>query len=84
MIFTLVGRWASLHPSLLLNHHIQHPVIEDRLARLRQRDCPPSDFRRCVRTISQLMVPSVTANLLTLPIEVETPMEMTTGRGLER
>jgi len=84
MIFTLVRRWASLHPSLLLNHHIQHPVIEDRLARLRQRDCPPSDFRRCVRTISQLMVPSVTANLLTLPIEVETPMEITTGRRLER
>ena len=84
MIFTLVRRWASLHPSLLLNHHIQHPVIEDRLARLRQRDCPPSDFRSCVRAISQLMVPSVTANLLTLPIEVETPMEITTGRRLER
>ena len=28
------------------------------------------------------MVPSVTANLLTLPVEVETPMEITTGRKL--
>jgi len=68
----------------ILNHQIQHPVIEDRLARMRQRDCPPPDFRRYVREISQLMVPSVTANLLTLPHEVETPMEITTGRRLQR
>ena len=84
MIFTLVRSWASLHSRLLLNHHIQHPVIDDRLARMRQRDCGTSDFRRYVREISQLMVPTVTANLLTLPVEVETPMEITTGRKLQR
>lgn len=69
---------------LPLNHQIQHPVIDDRLARIRQRECPTRDFRRCVREISQLMVPTVTAKLLTLPVEVETPMEITTGRKLER
>lgn len=51
---------------------------------MRQRDCPPGEFRRCVGEISHLMVPSVTANLLTLPVEVETPMEITTGRKLQR
>jgi len=67
-----------------VNHHIQHPVIDDRMARLRQRECTTSDFRRYVQEIAQLMVPAVTANLLTLPIQVETPMAMTTGRKLER
>jgi len=54
------------------------------MARLRQRDCSTSDFRRYVQEIAQLMVPAVTANLLTLPIQVETPMAITTGRKLER
>ena len=54
------------------------------MARLRQRECTTSDFRRYVQEIAQLMVPAVTANLLTLPIQVETPMAMTTGRKLER
>lgn len=67
-----------------MNHHIQHPVIDDRMSRLRQRDCPTSDFRRYVQEIAQLMVPAVTANLLTLPMQVETPLAITTGRKLER
>ena len=67
-----------------MNHHIEHPVIDDRLARLRSRDCPTAEFRRLVREISQLMVPTVTANFLTRPVEVDTPMEITTGRKLER
>ncbi|MCP5537147.1 MAG: uracil phosphoribosyltransferase [Akkermansiaceae bacterium] len=67
-----------------MNHPIQHPVIDDRMTRLRQRDCTTSDFRRYVQEIAQLMVPAVTANLLTLPVEVETPLAITTGRKLER
>jgi len=67
-----------------VNHHIQHPVIDDRMARLRQRECPTTHFRQYVQEISQLMVPAVTENLFTLPTEVETPLEITTGRKLER
>ncbi|MBT8044188.1 MAG: uracil phosphoribosyltransferase [Verrucomicrobiae bacterium] len=67
-----------------MNHHIQHPVIDDRMTRLRQRDCSTSEFRRYVQEIAQLMVPSVTANLHTLPVEVETPLAITTGRKLDR
>lgn len=54
------------------------------MARLRQRDCPTSEFRRYVQEIAQMMVPYVTENLFTLPVEVETPLEITTGRKLER
>ena len=71
MVLSLVAGTTFLHAVCTLNHHIQHPVIDDRLTRMRQRDCVSSDFRRYVREISQLMVPSVTANLLTLPVEVE-------------
>ena len=82
--FTLVGKVTQIHARVILNYHIQHPVIDDRLARLRHRDCPNPQFRQYVKEISQLIAPSVTENLLTLPVEVETPMEITTGRRLER
>lgn len=75
---------GQFHVHTILNHHIQHPVIDDRLARLRHRDCPTPEFRGYVKEVSQLMAPYVTENLLTLPVEVETPMEITTGRKLER
>ena len=67
-----------------MNQHIQHPVIDDRMARLRQCDCPTSEFRTYVREIAQMMVPSVTENLFTMSVEVKTPLEVTTGRKLER
>ena len=67
-----------------MNHPIQHPVIDDRMARLRQRDCPSSEFRKYVQEIAQMMVPAVTEDLFTLPVEVDTPLEITTGRKLER
>ncbi|MFK7911553.1 MAG: uracil phosphoribosyltransferase [Akkermansiaceae bacterium] len=67
-----------------MNQHIQHPVIDDRMTRLRQRDCPTSEFRTYVREIAQMMVPAVTENMFTLPVECETPLEITTGRKLER
>ena len=80
-IFTFTPSQGRL---AVVNHPIHHPVIDDRLAHLRQRDCPTSDFRRHVQEIAQLMVPAVTANLPTLPVEVETPLEITTGRKLAR
>ena len=54
------------------------------MARLRNHDCPTSEFRRYIQEIAQLMVPAVTSNLLTLPVQVQTPLEITVGRKLER
>jgi uracil phosphoribosyltransferase len=67
-----------------MNHHIQHPVINDRLASLRQKDCPTSEFRRYVQEIAQLMVPAVTADLGTQSIEVATPLQVTQCEQLAR
>ena len=67
-----------------MNHHIQHPVINDRLAKLRQKNCPTSEFRRYVQEIAQLMVPAVTADLETQAIEVTTPLQLTQCEQLAR
>lgn len=65
-----------------MNKLIDHPVINDRLARLRQKDCPTSEFRRYVQEIAQLMVPAVTDDLSTHPVEVTTPLATTQGKTL--
>lgn len=65
-----------------MNHLIEHPVIDDRMARLRQKDCGTSEFRRYVQEIAQLMVPAVASNLQTQNIEVETPLALTQGKEL--
>ena len=67
-----------------MNHCIQHPVINDRLASIRHKDCPPSEFRRYVQEIAQLMVPAVTADLGTQSIEVTTPLQVTQCQQLAR
>ena len=64
------------------NSLIHHPVIDDRMAKLRQQDCPTPQFRRYIQEISQFMVPAVTADLETKPIEVRTPIKTTTGQQL--
>lgn len=63
---------------------IQHPVINDRLARLRDCSCPTSEFRRYIQEIAQLMVPTVTADLGTTMVPVETPIKTTEGQHLAR
>lgn len=67
-----------------MNHHIQHPVINDRLAKLRQKNCPTSEFRRSIQEVAQLMVPAVTADLETQTIEVTTPLQATECEQLAR
>ncbi|MGB0774883.1 MAG: uracil phosphoribosyltransferase [Akkermansiaceae bacterium] len=66
------------------NHHIQHPVMQDRLARLRSKECLPANFRRYVHEIAQLMVPYTTDDLPTTATQVETPIQPTTGETLAR
>lgn len=61
---------------------IDHPLIHDRLTRLRARDCPPNEFRRLVGQVARLMVPGVTADLQTIPVQVETPLESMEGQRL--
>ncbi|MDG2399513.1 MAG: uracil phosphoribosyltransferase [Akkermansiaceae bacterium] len=61
-----------------------HPLVADRLARLRSATCPPRDFRHYVSDIARLLVLPATANLATKETEVTTPLTSMTGLELAR
>lgn len=59
-----------------------HPLVADRLARLRSVDCTPEEFRRHVVDIARLLVLPATAHLPTAPCQVTTPLQKMTGMKL--
>lgn len=61
---------------------VDHPLAHDLLARLRQRDTDPAQFRTLTRRLGWLLVVEATKDLATETIEVETPMEPMQGRRL--
>lgn len=65
------------------NVHISsHPLIAHKLSKLRDVDTEPKKFRELVREIAGLLAYEATADLLTEPISVQTPLQITTGRIL--
>ena len=63
---------------------LDHPIIADRLARLRDKGCSSQHFRLLVGNVARLMVPQVTSDLAAEPCEVETPLELMKGARLAR
>ncbi len=58
-------------PSLRL---LAHPLIQEQLATLRNRETPVAGFRRAMQTLAALMVPEVTRGFETRSFEVVTPL----------
>ncbi len=57
------------------NVHVSgHPLIQHKLARLRDRRTEPKKFRELIREISILLAYEATADLGVSPVTVETPM----------
>lgn len=56
-------------------HVVRHPVIEDCLAGLRDRDTPCDEFRRLARRASVLLAAEATRDLALSEGTVETPLE---------
>jgi uracil phosphoribosyltransferase len=56
-------------------HVIQHPLVEDVLARLRDKATPSDEFRRLARRVSLLLAVEATRDLALQPASVETPLE---------
>jgi uracil phosphoribosyltransferase len=65
-------------------HVVQHPVVEDVLAALRDRRTPVPEFRRLARRMSLLVIAEATRDLPTVEAEVETPLELAPVRRLAR
>jgi uracil phosphoribosyltransferase len=61
----------------------QHPLVAHKLSRLREKNTDPKRFRELVREIAALLTYEATADLLTQPKTIETPLTMTTGADLQ-
>ncbi len=59
-----------------------HPIVQHQLARLRDVQTPPADFRRLVRTLAVLLAQEATADLATVAGEVATPLGRSDTRTL--
>ena len=67
---------------MVMTDFSSHPVISDRMARLRCRECAPSDFRRYVHEIASLLVFFATKHFRVKEVEVQTPLTRTSGKVL--
>src|SRR5579883_1542642 len=59
-----------------------HPIVQHKLARLRDVRTPPAEFRQLVRTLAVLLTHEATADLSTMPGEVSTPLGRCATRNL--
>lgn len=59
-----------------------HPLIQHKLGFVRDRTTSHRPFRALVYQIAGLMTFEATRHLPTVPVEIETPLERTTGRRL--
>lgn len=65
------------------NVHIStHPLVAHKLTRLRDKNTEPKKFRELVREIAALITYEATADLLTVPRTVETPLAPASGAEL--
>ena len=63
-------------------HVLEHPLIQHKLALLRNKNTGVKEFRELVGEIAQLMCYEATRNLPTEEVEIETPVSRTTVRVL--
>src|SRR3972149_5458027 len=68
------------HPKFPNLTVLEHPLIQHKLAILRDRATPVKDFKQLVSEIAMLMTYEVTRDLPTEEIRIETPLEQTTAR----
>ena len=60
-----------------------HPVVADRLTRLRDRNTTPEQFRAHVHAMTLLLAVEATRDLKLTPSSVETPLQAHTGSALQ-
>ena len=60
-----------------------HPLVAHKVAKLRDKRTEPKKFRELIREIAALLTYEATADLVTKPREVETPLAITSGAVLE-
>ena len=56
-------------------HEIKNPIINHKVAQLRNKNTPPKDFREVVEEIAMFLTYEVAKNFETQEIEIETPIK---------
>ncbi|MET0702337.1 MAG: uracil phosphoribosyltransferase [Mycobacterium sp.] len=64
-------------------HLIDHPLVQHKITLMRRKDASTNSFRRLVREVSAMMAYEVLRDIALHEIEVETPMETTTGNVID-
>lgn len=64
-------------------HLITHPLVQHKLSLMRQKDASTNSFRRLLDELSTLMAYEVTRDMPLLEVEIETPLETTTGHMID-
>ncbi|MDD2574860.1 MAG: uracil phosphoribosyltransferase [Acholeplasmataceae bacterium] len=63
---------------------LKHPLIDHKLALIRDKNTGSKDFRETVSEIGMLITYEISRDFKTVEVEVETPMAKTTCRMLEK
>jgi len=74
------GRGSPLSAQL---HVSAHPLVKEKVTRLRDETTPPKIFRELVAEIATLLLYEATADLPTEPREVKTPLAISKGARLK-
>jgi uracil phosphoribosyltransferase len=64
-------------------HVIKHPLVQHKLSLMRRKDASTTSFRQLLNELSMLMAYEVTRDMPTQEIEIETPLETTTGQVID-
>jgi uracil phosphoribosyltransferase len=70
-------RTETEHPNLLV---VEHPLVQHKMALLRDRSTPKKIFRELVEELSTLLAYEATSGLPLEPVDVVTPLESMEGR----
>ncbi|MDO5653431.1 MAG: uracil phosphoribosyltransferase [Brachymonas sp.] len=63
--------------------HITHPLVQHKLALMRQKTVSTSSFRTLLHELSTLMAYEITRDMPLHEVEIETPLETTTARMID-
>ncbi len=61
----------------------KHPLVAHKLVRLRDKNTDPKKFRELIREIAALLAYEATADLATVPRDVQTPLAKAIGADLQ-
>ena len=64
-------------------HLLDHPLVQHKLTLMRRKDASTNSFRRLLNEMSSLMAYEVTRDMALQDIEIETPLEATTGKVID-